>query len=457
MRPLDRFELVADALDESGRGVGEAGGLRIHAADLLPGEQAEVEVEHVSPHRPQAWGHVVARTGPSSPNRVRPPCPGFGRCGGCAWQHLAYPAQLKQKLERVRRALAGAGAPAPQSVVPAPAELGYRNKGKYVVAGGTGSALVLGAYEPRTHSVVDTIGCRVVAPAIDRAARRVRAALAASGSPPYDEATREGVWRHVVLRADAAGAVLVCLVASEMVDRATVEPLAAGLLGDGIVGVTLAVNARTGGAIFDSSADGGTQLLAGVGHLLERLGDAALELDASAFFQVNRDQALRLYGDLAQAAGAGPQTSAVDLYCGVGGIAFVLAARGARVLGIESHAGAVATANRAAEAAGVSDRVRFERSDAAALASLAPGDLDLVVVNPPRKGLDAATRAALAALVVPTIAYVSCGPESLARDLVDLAGAGYRAELVRAYDFMPGTAQVETLVVLARTIRGGVR
>ena len=393
---------------------------------------------------------MATRTGPPSPNRVRPPCPGFGRCGGCAWQHLAYPAQLRQKLERVRRALSHAAAPAPQSVVPAPAELGYRNKGKYVVAGGVGGALVLGAYEPRTHAVVDTIGCRVVAPSIDRAARRVRATLAASGLAPYDETTRTGVLRHVVVRADPAGAVLVCVITTGAADRDALVPLATCLLGDGIAGVTRAVNDRPTGAIFDPTA-GPPELLAGAGHLLEQIGDAALELGASAFFQVNRDQALRLYGDLADAACAGPDTSALDLYCGVGGITFVLAARGARVLGLESHAGAVATATRAAEAAGLSPRARFTRADAASLAALAPEDLDLVVVNPPRKGLDADTRAALAALAAPTIAYVSCGPESLARDLVDLARVGYRAELVRAYDFMPGTAQVETLVVLKRS------
>ncbi len=441
---------MADALDESGRGVGEAGGLLIHAADLLPGEQAEVEVEHVSPHRPQAWAHVVARTGPPSPNRVRPACPGFGRCGGCVWQHLAYPAQLRQKLERVRRALAGAGAPPPQSVVPAPAELGYRNKGKYVVATGIGGDLVLGAYEPRTHAVVDTLGCRVVAPAIDRAARRVRGVLAASGLAPYDESARTGALRHVVIRADAAGGVLVCLVTTAAATRAQLQPLAAGLIGDGILGVTRAINDRATGAIFDPSS-GPPEPLAGTAHLIEQLGDAALELGASAFFQVNRDQARRLYGDLADAVGAGAETSALDLYCGVGGIAFVLAARGARVLGLESHAGAVATATRAAAEADLGERVRFTRADAASLASRAPDDLDLVVVNPPRKGLEADTRAALATLAVPTVAYVSCGPESLARDLAELARAGYRAQLVRAYDFMPGTAQVETLVVLTRS------
>src|SRR5215475_11893428 len=160
-----RCELQATALDDAGAGIGASGAISVHVGDLLPGERAEVVIEHFSPHRPEAWGRIIKRIGPPSPARVAPVCPGFGRCGGCVWQHLAYPAQLAAKHARVAGALAGvavikSGALEVAPVRPSPAVVGYRNKGKYV-AGHTGEHLVLGAYAPRSHEVVDTLGCRV--------------------------------------------------------------------------------------------------------------------------------------------------------------------------------------------------------------------------------------------------------------------------------------------------------
>src|SRR5215470_13035625 len=115
-----RCELQATALDETGAGIGASGAISVHVGDLLPGERAEVVVEHFSPHRPEAWGRIIKRVGPPSPARVAPVCPGFGRCGGCVWQHLAYPAQLAQKHARVVAALARVGAVATGAVAIAP-------------------------------------------------------------------------------------------------------------------------------------------------------------------------------------------------------------------------------------------------------------------------------------------------------------------------------------------------
>src|SRR5215813_15159841 len=101
-----RCEVAASALDDSGAGIGAVDGTTVHVGDLLPGERAEVVIDHRSPHRPQAWGRILRRIGPASPDRVEPVCPGFGRCGGCVWQHLAYPAQLAEKQTRVAAPLA---------------------------------------------------------------------------------------------------------------------------------------------------------------------------------------------------------------------------------------------------------------------------------------------------------------------------------------------------------------
>lgn len=447
MRRGDRFEITADELDDAGQGVGLADEHRVHVADLLPGESGNVLVEHVSPHRPEAWARLMTPVGPTSPDRVTPACPAFGACGGCAWQALAYPAQLARKRARVRAALTGVAEL--EAVVPSPAELGYRNKGKYVVASADDGRVILGAYLPRSHEVVDTAGCYVVEPVIDRLARELARLLTESGLPPHDEQLGTGVLRHAVIRTSAAGRALICLVTTSGARPSELLPIAEALAADPeVAGVSWAENDRPGGAIFDSRAAPPTTL-AGDPTVSEPLFGAEVALDATSFFQINRAQALRMYADLAALTSAGAHTRAVDLYCGLGGIAFALAATGATVTGIEVHPPAVEAANAAARAAGLEPRVQFRTGRAADLPALA-SDADLLVVNPPRKGLDAETRAAALALAPATLAYVSCNPDTLARDLQVLTAAGYQVDRARAYDLMPGTAQIETLVICRR-------
>ena len=243
--------VTATELDDGGCGVGPADdGMRIHVADLLPGERAEVAIDHASPHRAEAWGRIVRRLGAASAVRVPAACPAFGRCGGCLWQHLAYPAQLAAKRERVIAAL-GAQPAYVTEVRPSPQQLGYRNKGKYVV-GRDGDKLVLGAYAPRSHQVVDTLGCRVVAPIIDEVATWVRGAAEGAELQAYDEATRGGELRYVIVR-EAAGDVMVVLVVTSTTPRTKLERVANTLAKHAAVrGLVTIVNDRRDGAIVPS-------------------------------------------------------------------------------------------------------------------------------------------------------------------------------------------------------------
>jgi len=450
---LGRCEVLATSLDEAGAGVGAAEGRELHVADLLPGERAEVAIDHASPHHPTAWAQIVRRLGPTSADRVAPACPAFGRCGGCVWQHLAYPAQLIAKRERVVRGLGDAIAPdrvAP--AVAAPATLGYRNKGKYVAGRGP-TGLVLGAYAPRSHRVIDTLGCQIVAPIIDEVASWVRGAAERARLIAYDEPSRDGELRYVVIR-EAAGDVLVVLVVSSKTSRSKLEAVANALARHTAVhGLVAIVNDRRDGAIVPSGSS--AQVLIGHGHLVEHVAGVAIEVGASEFVQVNRGQAHAMYARVAALAleHAPPGARAIDLFAGLGGIGLHLARAGARVTAVEIDRDAVAQLRRAAE------RSELALTAVAADTSKPTDELrdaigrapDVVVVNPPRKGLAPATRALLAELAAPTIVYVSCGPESLGRDLAELATAGWRADVIEPFDLMPGTAQVETIVRLRRS------
>jgi len=452
-----RCELQATALDDGGAGIGVSGAIAVHVGDLLPGERAEVVIDHFSPHRPEAWGRLTKRVGPPSPDRVEPLCPGFGRCGGCVWQHLAYPAQLAAKRARVIAALAevpavASGAIEIAAVRPSPELTGYRNKGKYVV-GTSGDHLVLGAYAPRSHEVVDTLGCRVVAPLIDEVATWVRGAAERAGVTAYDERARSGELRYVIIR-EADRDVMVVLVAAPRAPRAKLEAVAAALANHPAVHSVLVVeNDRRDGAIVPSG--GSATVLHGHGHLVERLAGVPVEVGAGEFLQVNRAQAAAMYARIAELAEAGPGTQAIDLFAGLGGIGLHLARAGAAVIAVEIDRDAVAQLRRAAQRANLTlTAIAGDVGDVRGQLGAKP---DVVVVNPPRKGLTGSARAFLAELAAPTVIYVSCGPAALGRDLIALARHGYTPDAIEPFDLMPGTAQVETLVRLRRPPRAGRR
>jgi 23S rRNA (uracil1939-C5)-methyltransferase len=460
----NRCTVTAADLDEAGLGVGASEGKRVHVADLLPGETAEVAIDHASPHRAEAWGRIVRRVGSNSPDRVEPACPAFGRCGGCVWQHLGYAAQLDAKRDRVVASLAEVPAVRDGSVTisavrPSPEQLGYRNKGKYV-AGRSGPHVVLGAYAPRSHHVIDTLGCRVVVPVIDEVATWVRGAAETARLEPYDEATRLGELRYVVVR-ESAGDVMIALIVTSTTSRAKLEIVAAALSKHPAVrGLVSIANDRRDGAIVPSGVS--AQVLFGHGHLVETLAGLKLAVGAGEFVQVNRAQAHAMYAratELASEAhpnrggGNAPLRGvrAVDLYAGLGGFGLHLPRAGALGAAIDLDREAIAHLRRAAERASLPlTPIAADAGDVSEEVHAQLGTPDIVVVNPPRKGLSDGTRKLLVALDAATLIYVSCGPESLGRDLVALAARGWNPDVIEPFDLMPGTAQIETLVRLVR-------
>ena len=472
--PPHRKPLVveATALDEAGHGVGLHDGLTLHVTDLAPGERAEVQVEHQSPHRPEAWARIVRRSGPLSGERTTPPCPAWGRCGGCVWQHVSYPTQLVHKRARVVAALAAAqttrstaapttAAPATAAafeaavapVVPSPAELGYRYKGKYVV-GTIRGHIALGAWAPRRHHLVDTAGCRIVAPVIDEIRERVRVAAERAGLAPWDEQLKTGWLRYVIIRAAheraeaAAGSVLVVLVVRRDAEEERVMKVARELAADGrVAGVLRVDNDRDDGGLLEGSG----RVLVGETSVRDVIAGVEVELGAGEFAQVNPAQADAMYARVAELAEVHEGERVADVYAGVGGISFALARAGAQVVAIERDAGAIAALRAAAARAGLGDRIDARAGDAALLGELR--DVSVVVVNPPRKGLSADVIDALVRGPADRIIYVSCGPEALGRDVALLAPAGFAPDVIEPFDLMPGTAQIETVARLRRSAR----
>ena len=457
MRPGDRVALTCDDLDDDGAGVGESGGHRVHIAGALPGERVGGVVEHVSRQSGAAWARLETVDAPS-PARRPPACPAFGACGGCVLQHLAYDAQLAWKRDRVARALGAHPALGDVKIDPcvaSPRPLGYRNRSKLVVArreeGRLDDGLVLGAFAPRSHDVVDLAGCRIAEPPLDETAAALRALLDEAGVRAYHEPTLTGDLRHVVLRANHQGRVLaVWVVARPLPDGVALARRFRAARPE-VIGVVEHENRSRGNAIFSDAEGENERLLDGVGEIEDQIDVAGrpvrLLLAPGAFFQANREVAALAYTAIADALAIQPTERVVDAYCGVGGIALTLARGAAEVIGIESHAGAVAGATASAALNGIAN-ARFVAGDAAqALGQI--DRADVVVLNPPRKGCAPEVLAEIARLAPRAIAYLSCDPETLARDLALLGAHGYRARAVTPFDMLPHTPHIEALAILA--------
>jgi len=447
-----RFTIAS--LDEDGAGVGAPAGLlgrRLHVPFCLPGEEVIAEVEHESPHRPEAWGRLVERRS-SAPERVEPACPAWGRCGGCALQHLGYPQQLLFKRRLVEDALGRAGVTATVGPCAAPGPpRPYRNRAKLVL-GSNGGRVILGAYAPRSHRLVDLHGCRVVIPPLDEVAATLARLATDLGVVPYDESTASGQARYAILRAARDGRTQVMLVCAERGGQA-LSALAAALMRERpeVVGVTENLQPSRGNALIGHVED--DRVLAGDPVLIERCGPA-LRLSPRAFFQASWHGAEALYAAAVAAAAPAAGDAIIDVYTGVGGIALSLAAAApaARVLGIEEEPAAIADA-RAAAALGGLGNAAFRCGDAAVLLgerAARAEQTDVVVVDPPRRGLAGSVVEAIARLRPRRVVYVSCAPATLGRDLALLAARGYAIDRVDPIDLMPDTPHVEAIATLTR-------
>ncbi|HEX2570173.1 MAG TPA: 23S rRNA (uracil(1939)-C(5))-methyltransferase RlmD [Polyangia bacterium] len=442
-----QIEVEVSGVDVEGAGVA-ATEPPLHVPYALPGERVIAEVLHVSPHGTAAWGRLHALKTPS-PERVAPACRAFGRCGGCVLQHWEGAAQLAWKRERLAQALGPlAGEVLP--TVASPRALGYRNRSKLVwgVDDGDGR-VVLGAYAPRSHDIVDLAGCAIAEPPLDEVAARLAELARALGVSIHDERRAEGVLRYALLRVNWRGEVQVLLVVAQR-GRPEVAALghALGAACPSVLGVVENFQPARGDALVGRDSE--DVVLAGEPMLEERVGAVRLLVSPRAFLQVNRGVAERLYADVARAAALTGAEQVIDVYSGVGGIALTLAPGASSVIGIEEEPAAVRDAAAAAALGGVG-QARFLAGDAARLL----GEMarhhqraDVVVLNPPRKGVAAEVLAAVEALRPRTLLYVSCSPDSLARDLGRLAAQGYPCRRVTPYDMLPHTPHVEALAEL---------
>ena len=435
---------TVEGYTSEGQGVVRLDGAVVFVPGTIRGEEIDLRITKVM--KTAAAGKLVKLRTPS-PERTAPACPQFGRCGGCQFQHMSYQEELwakRQRVEDALRRLGGSDVPI-EGILGARDPLHYRNKSQYPV-GADGS---IGFYQLRSHKVVPIRRCLIQSEISDATAEAVGAWMRRYKVPPYDETTGKGLVRHIYVRVNRKGESLCCVVVNgRQVPR---EPELAALIraaAPRTVGVVLNSNTRRGNVILGEKY----RTLWGQDYLMDTLCGLQFKLSVPSFYQVNRDQAEVLYGKALEYAALTGEETVLDLYCGTGTITLCLARQAKRAIGAEIVPPAIADARENAERNGIGNAEFFcgDASDIAAKLEAQGLRPDVITVDPPRKGLAPDVIASIAGMGPERVVYVSCDPATLGRDVKLFATFGYQAERAAAVDMFPGTAHVETVVLLSK-------
>lgn len=446
MKKNDVLPLHCDNLGADMEGICRADGMAVFVPGMLPGENAPVRLVKVQSRF--AFGRLEAPAAVPAPQRRVPDCPVYARCGGCTCRHMDYEATLEAKRQQVADCFARIA----HITVDVPPVLGmehpfhYRNKTALPV-GGTAEAPALGFYAPRSHTMIPAESCLNAMSPSDALCQALLQWMKRYHIAPYQEETHTGLVRHVVIRVNRAHQAMVTVVVNG--DHLPHErELAEALFHCGAVSVILNENRERTNVILGRRF----RTLAGEDTLPDTLCGLRFALSPAAFFQVNPTQTERLYQtalDFAQLTG---HERLCDVYCGAGTITLMMARHCREALGIEIIPQAIDNARENAQRNGITNASFHCGAAEAVLPRLVADGLrpDVIVVDPPRKGLDVAVIDAMATAQPQRIVYVSCNVATQARDAALLKARGYTLQKVQPVDMFAWTSGVETVVLLSK-------
>ena len=446
MKEKELLELTVESLGMEGEGVAHEGDRTFFVPYALPGERVKVSVDRVKGR--VAFAHIIKMLSPSKERREAN-CPLFGKCGGCALRHLPYQKQLEVKKENVKALFyKNAGIDLADVAIIGGAEDGYRNK-VALPFGVENGAPVLGMFKRGTHKVLPLLKCPLHGEWIEPLVNAALCFAREKKISVYDEKTGKGLLRHLVARrlptpeGSEYGVIFVVNAAKLPFEEEAVRRLQKAL--EGKVSVYLCKNTLRNNVILT----GNIRTLCGEDHLRAAICGGVAEVSPLAFLQVNFPIAEGIYEAVRNAVPAGKFV--VDAYSGTGIMSALLGKTASEVVGIETISDAVKDANRNAALFGVEGKVRHLCGEVETLLpDVVKNKKDYVlVVDPPRAGLDKTVIDTILKNPPERIVYVSCSPATLTRDIALLKDA-FRLDGVTLYDMFPQTPHVETVCILQK-------
>jgi 23S rRNA (uracil1939-C5)-methyltransferase len=415
-------------LGSSGEGVGYFKGYTIFVDGALPGETILAQLTDC--RKTYGFAKLISIMVPS-PDRVKPPCPLFGKCGGCQLQHLSYEKQIVAKTQKVSDAISRIGQIDPSIVQPcisSPLTLSYRNKIQLPVLGTT-----LGLYAKNSHQLIPVDHCMIHCELGETVFQKIKKII-----QQYPTELRHVLIKSAISTQEA----LVILVTTQ-----TEPPLEiAEKIKEEISPVKGVIhNIHTGkenvilGDIY--------QTLIGSPQIIEKLCGLTFSISAASFFQVNPLQAEQLYLKALELANLKSTDIVLDAYCGVGTISLIFAKQAKKVIGVECVPEAIFDAQENAKRNHITN-VEFTCANSEDFIHTL-NHVDLLILNPPRKGADPSFWEGLKKLKPKKIIYISCDPATLARDLRILESKGFKTMIVQPFDMFPQTAHVECIALIS--------
>ncbi len=437
------INVTIQSLGINGEGVGYWHGYTIFADGALPGEEVRGRLTQVE----RKFGRIqVSSTLNENPGRTKPPCPLFGRCGGCQLMHLSYDHQIDLKRQLVLKALERVGKLTDIAVEPciaSPSPLHYRNKIQLPVTA-SDEGLKIGLYARNSHDLIEVDHCLVHCELGETVFQKVSKIIKESGITSYNHATHTGVLRFVLIKsAINTKEVLVTLV------TAFEAPEVLKQISDSIMqqcpevkGVSLNINEAQGNVVLG----GNFKLLNGRDFIEEVLAGLTFRVSPSSFFQVNTAQAENLYAKALEFAALTGKENVLDAFCGVGTLSLLIAQQAKHVVGVECVPEAISDAIVNAKRNAI-ENTEFICANAEDYISTINA-IDVAFLNPPRKGCEKQFLEKLTELNPKRIVYISCDPGTLARDLALLREKGYNIVVIQPFDMFPQTSHVECVALL---------
>ena len=455
MQKNEILRLSIEEINNLGYGVAHTkDGQVVFVRDAVTGDELDARVIKVNK------SYLIARierlVAPSA-LRTEDVCTAAG-CGGCVYRQITYAHERSLKRDYIQNAFRKAGLPDVRvgEVLSMHVLTGYRNKAQYPVGRGK-NGMQAGFFATGTHRIVPVEHCRLQPEIFSRIVRAVTRFCDRRGIEAYDEERGKGLLRHIYLRrGERTGEIMLCLVCngkSFPAEKELVKELTEAY--PEIRSIMLNVNEKSTNVVLGEEY----RTLYGNAWIEDELCSLRFRISAGAFYQVNHDACELLYGEVKKKAALTGKETVLDLYCGIGTIGLSLARDASRIIGIEIVDEAVRRAAENAARNGVENACFYcgDASDASRLlasAEAAHGDVSgaTVIMDPPRKGSTPELIRYLASRNFSRIVYVSCSPDTLARDCALFHELGYAIGEVTPVDLFPRTGHVESVVCLTRRL-----
>lgn len=449
----DIHSFTISGLNNEGEGVVRTdGGFVLFVPDALPGEEVTCRIVRVKKNYGLA---KVLKRANDSPDRTTPPCPHFGKCGGCQVQHLTYQAQLRMKTNTVRDALkriGGLSGPAVEECRPSPSVWGYRNKTSVPVQAGRTDKFIAGFYKPRSHDIVQLRECKVLLPELENNLLRLIPALHEIGFSGYDEKRQNNVMnfiRHIILRrGQFTGESLCGVVGTKKLSETERKKLASEIERGfpSLSGLIYCRNSSPGNFIWGDDFE----TVSGASEMSERLDKFKFSFEISSFFQINSQQTINLYNKATEMAFENSPKNILELYSGVGSLTMFLASGAEKVTAVESWEPAARYIYRNMKSNGLNNVETYSGRAEDVVNELDGNKYETVVLDPPRSGCAPEVIQSILKIAPRRIVYVSCDPATLARDIKLLTEDKYKFETAHPFDMFPQTGHVECAALLVR-------